>query len=139
MDGSSLRIQAAGWQVLSKLTAPGSWPAARGAQRYSLDHQLRDPCVFECIEAAYAGDPSADRSKIQASSSCPASRGQIFRSAPFEVIDATNGAGVAATNRAILGIDPHSISAIAGPVEFFIRMTMTRAAFSLIDSISCVR
>lgn len=101
---------------------------------------LRDtPLTIKWIKAAYAGDPSDDSSKIQASSSCPASRGQIFRSAPFEVIDATNGAGVVATNRAILGIDPHSISAIAGPVAFFIRMTMTRAAFSLIDSISCAR
>ena len=51
----------------------------------------------------------------------------------------TNGAGVAATNRAILGIDRHRTSVIASPVAAYMRMTMTRAALSRIEFISCVR
>ena len=43
------------------------------------------------------------------------------------------------TNRAIFGIDRHSTSAIASPVAAFMRMTMTRAALSRIEFISCVR
>ena len=72
----------------------------------------------------------------QASSS---SGGQICRSAPLEVSATTNGAGVAATNRAILGIDRHRTPAIASPVAAYMRMTMTRAALSRVEFISCVR
>ena len=82
---------------------------------------------------------SAEARTRQASPFPSTLRGQIVRRAPLEVIAATHGAGVAATNRAILGIDRHSNSAIARPVAFFIRMTMTRAEFSLIELISCVR
>ena len=82
---------------------------------------------------------SAARMVRRSSATYSTSRGQIFRSAPFEVIAATNGAGVAATNRAILGIDRESNSAFPGPVAFFIRMTTTRAELSLIELISWVR
>ena len=77
---------------------------------------------------ALLDNDEADNNRIRVRGQASSSRGQICLSAPFDVLAAMNGAGVAATNRAILAIDRESTSAIISPVAVFMRMTITRAA-----------